>query len=109
MRIQKLASLSNAERSAILGRGGEVSQNVKTGVAEILREIQERGEVAVFEFTKKFDGVELSILEVSEAELTAVDENSDKFAFLREAAKNIEKFHLNQFENICAEKKSSTD
>ena len=92
MKIRKLASLSEKELSAILNRGGEVSEEVKTGVAEILREVEKRGEAAVLEFTQKFDGVELSALEVSAEELKAVDENSAEFEFLREAAKNIEKF-----------------
>ncbi|MCK5472089.1 histidinol dehydrogenase [Candidatus Gracilibacteria bacterium] len=107
MKIRKLASLSKEELSAILDREGEVSEKVKTGVEEILREVEKRGEAAVLEFTQKFDGVELSALEVSAAELSAVDENSVEFEFLRKAAKNIEKFHANQLKNIRSEKKVS--
>ncbi|MBU1089650.1 histidinol dehydrogenase [Patescibacteria group bacterium] len=107
MKIRKLSALSKEELSAILDRGGGVSEKVKTGVAEILREVKKRGEVAVLEFTQKLDGVDLSALEVSAAELSAVDENSAEFGFLREAARNIEKFHANQLENIRSEKKVS--
>ncbi|MFH1546372.1 MAG: histidinol dehydrogenase, partial [Patescibacteria group bacterium] len=107
MKIRKLSALSKEELSAILDRGGGVSEKVKTGVTEILREVKKRGEVAVLEFTQKFDGVDLSALEVSAAEFSAVDENSAEFGFLREAAKNIEKFHANQLENIRSEKKVS--
>ena len=107
MKIRKLSALSKEELSAILDRGGGVSEKVKTRVAEILREVKKRGEVAVLEFTQKLDGVDLSALEVSAAELSAVDENSAEFGFLREAARNIEKFHANQLENIRSEKKVS--
>ncbi len=105
MKIRQLASLSNEERLAILQRGGETDVKVKTGVSEILEGVRQGGAVAVLEFTKKFDGVELQELEASEAELNAVDESSTDFDFLRQAAANIEKFHQNQLDNIQAEQK----
>ena len=99
MKIQKLASLSSAERAEILARGGEVSAEIKTGVAEILKEVETRGAAAVLEFTQKFDGVVGSQdLEASADELAAVDESAAEFDFLRQAAANIEKFHQNQLQ-----------
>ncbi len=116
MKIRKLTSLPKEELSVIFNRGGEVSEKVKTEVTEILREVEKRGEAAVLEFTQKFDGstsspqagADVRKLEVSKEELKAVDENSAEFGFLREAAKNIKKFHANQLENIRAEKKVET-
>ncbi|MFH0776216.1 MAG: histidinol dehydrogenase [Patescibacteria group bacterium] len=108
MPIQKLASLSLAERAAILARGGAVSSEIKNAVAEILAKIRADGEPAVLAFTKKFDGVALASLAVSQKELDAVDEKSAEFAFLRAAAKNIRQFHLAQLQNIRAEKKVQT-
>jgi len=105
MKIRRLELLSEEELSVILTRAGETLENVKTGVSEILSEIKKRGIVAVLEFTQKFDGVNLPSLEAPVEELEAVDESSVEFDFLRAAAQNIEKFHTNQFENVCAEKK----
>jgi histidinol dehydrogenase len=110
MKIQKLASLSSAERAEILARGGEVSAEIKTGVAEILKEVETRGAAAVLEFTQKFDGVVGSQdLEASADELAAVDESAAEFDFLRQAAANIEKFHQNQLQNILQEKRVETE
>jgi len=104
MKTRKLTSLSKEELSAILTRGGELDAGLKVGVAEILAEVKKNCEKAVLEFTQKFDGVNLSKLQVSSAELDAVDEGSTEFNFIREAAANIEKFHQNQLEHIQAEK-----
>jgi len=109
MKIQKLASLSSAERAEILARGGEVSAEIKMGVAEILKAVETRGEAAVLEFTKKFDGTDLDNLEVSAEELAAVDESAADFDFLRQAAANIQKFHQNQLQNILQEKRVETE
>ncbi|MCF7846013.1 MAG: histidinol dehydrogenase [Candidatus Peribacteraceae bacterium] len=108
MQIQRLADLDSSERAAILARGGEVSADVKEGVAEILQAVTTRGVAAVLEFTQKFDGVELSSLELSAAELAAVDESAAEYDFLREAAANIQKFHENQLANINSEQKVET-
>ena len=107
MQIQKLSELDSKTRAAILARGGSASPEIKKSVAEILDEVRKNGESAVREFTQKFDGVALEILEVAKSELDAVDENSADFDFLRAAAKNIQKFHENQLANISAESKIS--
>lgn len=105
MEIKKLAELNEAERSAIVARTGIVDTKVKDGTAEILKEVEEGGEQAVLELTKKFDKVELEKLEIDDKELAAVDEKSAEFEFLRKAAANIEKVHQNQLNNISAEEK----
>ncbi|MFH1375534.1 MAG: histidinol dehydrogenase, partial [Patescibacteria group bacterium] len=98
-----------AERTAILNRGGASDAKIKEGVAEILKEVEEKGEAAVLKFTQKFDGAELAKLEVEKGELDAVDEAASKFDFLRKAAANIEKFHQAQLKNISAEEKVETE
>jgi histidinol dehydrogenase len=108
MPIKKLASLSTEERSAILNRGGDIDAKVKSGVTEILQEVEARGEAAVLEFTSKFDGVDLEDLQLPKQELDEV-KNSAEFDFLREAAANIEQFHKNQLKNIQAEKPVETE
>ena len=108
MQVRKLKDISSEEKNAILNRGGGVSADVKKGVAEILEEVKKNGEKAVLNFTKKFDGVELESLEVSAEELTAVDERSDEFKFLRKATASIQKFHVAQLKHLKKEKKVLT-
>lgn len=64
-------------------------------VSKIIREVRVRGDEALFEYTKKFDGVEISTLELDRHEIVdaykMVDENL--VSALRLAAKRIEKFH----------------
>ena len=70
-------------------------------VAKILEDVKIRGDKAVKEYEKKFDGVDLEELEVSEAEkdsaLKIVGE--DFIKILERAAKNIYDFHSKQLRN----------
>lgn len=76
---------------------------VKTleSVRPIMDGVKENGDLALLSYTKKFDGIVLDSLEVSEEQrqdgLCKVDE-ATKEAF-KVAAKNIEKFHRSQVMN----------
>lgn len=95
MRIKRLAALSPNLRAKILARGtGAVSPAVRTTVKKIIADVKKRGAAAVLEATARFDGVQLPALEVSVAELAAVDVS--EFQFLTEAAANIERFNREQ-------------
>ena len=50
-------------------KAGE-SQDVSKVVAQVLNDIKERGDVALKEYTKKFDQVELTEFKVSDSEFT---------------------------------------
>jgi histidinol dehydrogenase len=67
-----------------------------TKVIDIIREIQNRGDEAVSEFTAKFDGVKLTAKEfqVSGAELKRAHDEIDKnlLKSLRRAIKNVQKY-----------------
>ena len=67
-------------------------------VSEIIRNVRERGDEALFDYTKQFDGVELSSLSVSEDEINdAVKEvGPDFMGLLSRAAANIRDFHEKQ-------------
>jgi histidinol dehydrogenase len=67
-------------------------------VAAIVDEIRRRGDAALIEFTKRFDGVELrpEELRVSEAEWAASTVPAPLQAALAEAARRIEAFHRHQ-------------
>ncbi|MBV8183616.1 MAG: histidinol dehydrogenase [Hyphomicrobiales bacterium] len=85
---------------ALIGMKREAAEDVEAAVASILREVAERGDEALIEFTLRFDKHELSpaTLRVSEAEIEAAvaacpRHALDALAFARE---RIEAFHLRQ-------------
>ncbi len=87
-RIEKLrADVLSAARFA-----GYDSEENRT-VVNILRDVAERGDAAVAEYTKKFDGVELTPtqLRVSTEELAEAHESIDRelLASLRKAVRNV--------------------
>lgn len=63
---------------------------------EIIEDVKNRGDEALIEFTKKFDGVELEKIKVDDSEIdNAYDEVDDELIDALELAKeNIEKFHM---------------
>jgi len=96
------AGKGNFERffSKIEGRAGEVPASIERLVKEIIRAVRLRGDAALFEYTGKFDRLELtpSTMRVTEAEITAAfaavpKEDVDA---LRLAAGRIADFHSRQ-------------
>ena len=69
--------------------------------AEILEDVKNRGDEAVKEYEKKFDGVVLEELEVSEAEKDSALKTvgKDYIKILERAAENIYNFHSKQVRN----------
>lgn len=82
-------------------RSEETNNEVVTSVKNILSKVKSEGDKALFEFTKNFDKVELTSLEVSEKELDECFEKvEDKFLqALKEAKVNIEAYHEKQKSN----------
>ena len=64
-------------------------------VKRILAEVRDKGDKALFSYTKKLDRVELGSLEVTRSEISAAYKEVDKklIAALKLAASRIEKFH----------------
>ena len=75
--------------------------NVGDIVADIIKNIRERGDEALFEYCKKFDKAELDCLQVTEQEIDeAMTSVEDRFIeILKKAAANIRKFHERQVRN----------
>ncbi|HME53785.1 MAG TPA: histidinol dehydrogenase [Candidatus Lokiarchaeia archaeon] len=99
IRIKQLSEISLAElRSATIDQA-RVDQ-VKASVQDIIGEVRARGDEAVLEFTRKFDGVEFSApdMRVPESEiddaLNSVD--GDVIEALQAARANIEKYHARE-------------
>lgn len=76
------------------------SEDIRKAVEAILADIEQRGDAAVREYTKRFDGVDLDSFLVSPEEIdTAVDiVGPDFMAVLEEAAANIRAYHERQIE-----------
>lgn len=72
--------------------------DVSDTVSEIIKTVQEKGDEALFYYARKFDGADLTSLEVTKEEIDeAADSVSKEFLdILSEAAENIRKFHQNQ-------------
>lgn len=100
MNIVDWKSLTEAERAAHLKRPTEATDAARRdAVAAILAEVRARGDAAVIEYTKKFDGVELSSLVVPMAELDAAWDSvpAEVRSALLAAAGRIEAFHKPQW------------
>ena len=75
--------------------------DVREAVTEILRNVRERGDAALFEYAEKFDHAKMDRLLVTEKEMDeAVSQTEPAFlSVLNKAAENIRKFHQRQVRN----------
>ncbi len=94
IKILKYGEVAEAE---IFGRR-EDSADVSLVVSEIIDDVRKRGDAALFEYCRRFDGASISALEVSEAEIDeAMEAVSPRLIeVLSRAAENIRKFHRAQ-------------
>ena len=97
IRIMKTGDVPDAE---IFARSMP-TVNVADTVAEIIRNVREKGDAALLEYTEKFDHVRLDSLTVTEAEMAeGLKQVEPEFmAVLEKAAANIRKFHSRQVRN----------
>nr|WP_326185512.1 histidinol dehydrogenase [uncultured Oscillibacter sp.] len=95
IRICEFDDLSPAE---ILNRDIQAEENVGAAVDAVLADVKANGDTALRAYTKKFDGVELRDLRVSEEELAAARASLDPnfLTTLEMAADNIRRFHERQ-------------
>ena len=101
MRIITLNKESKQElKDALASRNTGKMVDLEKKVQDIIDDIKENGDKAVFEYTKKFDGFDLNKdnVKVSDAEIKeAFDSLDPKFVqVLEDAAANIRKFHEKQ-------------
>lgn len=97
IKIMKYGEVANKD---IFARA-ETKLDVEGIVAEIIENVKQNGDRALYEYTEKFDKARLSSLLVSEEEIEeAFNSVSEKFiGILEHAAKNIRKFHEKQVRN----------
>lgn len=105
----KQYNLSEISIDEILTRQAQEEVNVDAQVAEIIENVRINKDDALFEYAKKFDGASLNSLQVSQDEIDAAFEKTDKefIIILTQAAENISRFHTAQlhkgFELECGE------
>ena len=98
MRILDFDSLSPEE---FLNRDIQAEEDVSAAVDEIIWEVRRRGDGALRDYTRRFDGAELQDLWVSAEEFNAARRAVDPYFMetLKEAAENIRRFHERQRHN----------
>ena len=77
------------------------SRDVSDVVSQILKEVQERGDEALKEYTTKLDGAIIDTIEVprEEIEKAAASMDSEFMRVLEKATENIRKYHKRQVRN----------
>ena len=85
----------------ILNRDIRAEEDVGAAVDAVIAAVRQRGDRALLEYTERFDGVALTDLEVTAAEMDAAwDALDDDFkTTLTMAADNIRRFHEKQVQN----------
>jgi histidinol dehydrogenase len=85
---------------ALISAKRETAQDIETAVRAILDDVRKRGDAALTEYTKKFDGLDLTAdrLAVSREEFAAAEKavSAEARAALTLARDRIEAFHLRQ-------------
>jgi len=91
-------NLSDMADGDILSRGFEYKDDAEEAVSKIIENVRQKGDAALFEYTKKFDHAALDALEVTKEEFDAAEAavDADFLETLRLAKENISAFHKNQ-------------
>jgi len=96
MEVREIEGLGPAERATLFDRDAGV-EGVREDVRGIVDRVRDEGDVAVREFSREFDGVEVGNLDVTDAAAAAHEEvDPDVLAAIREAADNVREFHERQ-------------
>ncbi len=96
--MMKLYRLEDLTPGQVLNRDLRAEQDVEAVVDAIIADVRARGDAALRDYARKFDGAELDALEVSRQELDEALDAADPYFLetLRMAAANIEAFHRRQ-------------
>jgi len=96
----KIYKDANKAIDEVLSRS-EASADVYKIVGDIIADVRKRGDEALLEYTKKFDGADLESLKVSEEEIKAAynEVDAELIEIMKEAAENIRAYHIKQVRN----------
>ncbi|MBN1693210.1 MAG: histidinol dehydrogenase [Dehalococcoidales bacterium] len=83
-------------RQGVMGLGGDAEQ--EKAVREIITDVRQRGDVALFDLTFQYDGVKLDALEVTQEQVDKAYREADKelISALELAAERITAYHTEQ-------------
>ena len=100
MKILNYQSDKNKIDDLLENREFEIEEDLRKKVRNILADVKNKGDKAVFDFTEKFDEVKLEDLKVKENEIKEAYKivEDDFLSSLKKAAKNIKEFHEKQKE-----------
>ena len=84
--------------SEILKRPTQTVKEIETTVNQVFEDVQKNGDTAIKKYTKKFDNVAVTSLQVTQEEISIAVEavSSELKQAIQQAAANIEKFHRAQ-------------
>ncbi|HEY4674685.1 MAG TPA: histidinol dehydrogenase [Candidatus Bathyarchaeia archaeon] len=103
MRIMTSQEFSEETLEQVVNRGKTDLSEISTSVKNIITDIKETGDDAILRYTEKFDNVRLvpSKLKVTSQEIKEAYKklSKDQITALKNAAKNIARFHKKQIKN----------
>lgn len=107
--IKTIEYSENLNLEKELARSQFSYDDVNETVENILKDVKKRGDKALFEYTKKFDKVDLKTLEVSEEEIQKAFDTIDKelLEVIKYSHDNIKLFHERQVRNNFILKKEN--
>lgn len=93
----KILKYKDVPNSEIFART-EPKVNVEQIVLDIIADVRQNGDAALYKYCEKFDGAKLTSLAVSKEEMEEAVQNTEPrfLDILKKAAKNIRKFHEKQ-------------
>jgi histidinol dehydrogenase len=91
--VYKWEQLSAQTQQALLQRPVNKNEQLQVQVQAIINTVRERGDQALYEFTREFDGVELSSLKVPEQSIQRANVNSAALHALEIAIHNLRIYH----------------
>lgn len=99
--MMKILDFDALSPEDFLNRDIQGSEDVSAAVDAVIADVRRRGDAALRDCTRRFDGAELTDLRVSAEEFDAAREAVDPYFMetLREAAENIRRFHERQRHN----------
>src|SRR5476651_1214631 len=98
MKIYNYTDLSKKAITKLVQRNVDPANEIRTIVEDVIANVQQRGDKALFDYAEKFDKVKLDKLYLDKDELTelASTVSAEQQAALKIAYDNIYKFHQAQ-------------
>lgn len=99
-------NLSDSDKNQLLKRPANlvVSKPFQRQVKKIIEDVKARGDLAILDYTEKYDGTNLKEIKVSEIDLESAAQkiSSSTYEAIRFAIKNIENYHKTQIPNTLS-------